>query len=58
MVTLWDKFRDDIELVECSECGSINVSHSLQGDVYCYDCLITLEYDEQETGLTNEERNK
>lgn len=58
MATLWDKFQDDIKVLECSECGSLSFLHDMCGDVVCYDCLITLEHDEQEIGLTNEERNK
>lgn len=58
MATLWDKFQDDIELLECEECGGLNGLYDVKGNIICYDCLITLEYDEQEIGLTNEERNK
>lgn len=57
MATLWETFRDDIKVIECEECGSLSGLHDVCGNILCYDCLITLEYD-NETGLTNEERNK
>lgn len=58
MATLWEVFQNDIKLISCSQCDSTAELFELGGEVICRECLEELEYEEQETGLTNEERNK
>lgn len=58
MATIWEVFQDEIKKVSCFHCDNIAELFELGGEVICRECLEELEYEEQETGLTNEERNE
>lgn len=59
MISIWDKYRDEIKILHCDWCDKWSPDmYRFEDELVCKDCLCNEEYEDPEHGLTLEERNQ